>query len=276
MRVASLMRCFRQREKVMFRTAIVAGLLVAVSIGNAHAMAKDGCGGDCTSCHSLTEKEAGAILHWLGTVKSVKQSPVRGLFELRLERDGKEAVAYMDYGKKNLVAGQIFDIAARQPATSEITGQSKKTESVDVDKIPLANALIIGNPKGTKKLYVFTDPDCPYCAKLHGELKKLVTLEPDLAIYIKMFPLKMHPQAYDKARVILGKKSLELLDAAFAGDTLPAPVPSDFASAVDDSIKFAESIGVSSTPTLVLADGRMMPGFMDAAALQKLLSQKNN
>ena len=260
----------------MIRFVLLAGLLLCLSSGNVLAMAKEGCGGDCASCHSLTEKEAGALLQGVGTVKSVKPAQVLGLYELRLEKDGNQAVAYLDYGKKNLIAGQIFNIATRQVVTPQLTPPAKKIENVDINRIPLDNALIMGNPKGTKKLFVFTDPDCPFCGKLHAELKKLVVLEPELAVYVKLFPLKMHPKAYDKARVILGGKSLELLDRAFSGGSLPAPGPNDVAKPVDDNLKFAESIGVNSTPTLVLPDGRVMPGFRDAATLQGLLAAVKN
>ena len=103
------------------------------------------------------------------------------------------------------------------------------------------------------------------------ELKKLVALEPDLVVYIKLFPLKMHPHAYDKARVILGEKSLMLLEKSFAGEALPAPKARDAKKAVDDTMRFAESVGINATPTLVLPDGRILPGLQDAEAMRKLL-----
>ena len=127
------------------------------------------------------------------------------------------------------------------------------------------------NPKGKKRLFVFTDPECPFCAKMHVELKKLTALEPDLAIFIKLYPLKMHPNAYDKSRVILNRKSLALLEKSFAGEKLPAPGARDAKKPVDDTMRFAESAGINSTPTLVLPDGRILPGFKDAAAMRKLL-----
>ena len=61
----------------------------------------------------------------------------------------------------------------------------------------------MGDAASPQKVAVFTDPDCPFCVKLHRELKKLVTRNRDVTIYVKMFPLKMHPKAHDKARVIL-------------------------------------------------------------------------
>ena len=253
----------------MEKVAIIIGLLLVLSAGNALAMGQQGCGGDCVACHSLTIKEASELLKDVGTVKSVKTDRVRGLYELALEKDGKQGTAFMDYAKKHLIAGQVFDLAtASTPSPAPVP----KLEKVEISKIPLENSLVMGNLKGTKKLFVFTDPECPFCSKMHGELKKLVALEPGLVVYIKMFPLKMHPNAYDKARVIVGKKSIELLDKAFAGGVLPTPDPEDSKKAIDDTIKFAESIGINATPTLILPDGRIMAGFRDAANIRKLIS----
>ncbi|ACH38553.1 protein disulfide bond isomerase, DsbC/DsbG-like, one heme-binding site [Citrifermentans bemidjiense Bem] len=233
-----------------------------------------GCGGECASCHSITLQEAGSLLKGIGVVKDVKPAEVRGLYEVTFEQQGNSGVAYVDYSKKYIIAGQAFDIASRQPVGANAPA-AKQQERLDPKTLSSNDALVMGNPKGKKKLFVFTDPECPYCAKAHGELKKLAALEPDLAIYIKLFPLKMHPNAYDKSRVILAAKSLELLENSFAGKALPAATEATPKKPVDETIRFAAAAGINSTPTLVLPDGRVLPGFKDAATMQKLLTGTN-
>ncbi|WP_224981721.1 DsbC family protein [Geomonas agri] len=246
-------------------------LIIIAFAAPAFAMS-EGCSGDCASCHSITLQEASGLLKEIGPVKDVKPAPVRGLYEITFEQGGKSGVAYLDYGKKHIIAGQVFDIASRQPVggTAEQVKKERK-ERLDPATLSTDNALIMGNPKGKKKLFVFTDPECPYCAKAHVELKKLAALEPDLAIYIKLYPLKMHPKAYDKSRVILARNSLALLDKSFAGEQLPAASEQDARKPVDDTIKFAEANGIVSTPTLVLPDGRILVGYKEAKAVQELL-----
>lgn len=251
--------------------AAVAVALVTAALPS-FAMSGGGCGGDCASCHSITVNEAGSLLKGIGKVTAVNQAPVRGLFEVTVEQQGNTGFAYIDYGKKHVIAGQVYDIASQKLVGGAASAAAKATvERVSPATLTTDDALVMGNPKGAAKLFVFTDPECPYCAKMHGELKKLVEMEPDLAVYVKLFPLKMHPKAYDKARVILGEKSLHLLEQAFAGQPLPAPKAKDAKKPVDDTIRFAEKVGISSTPTLVLADGRIVPGFKDAAAMRQLL-----
>lgn len=236
----------------------------------AYAMSQgEGCGGDCNSCHSLSLMEANGLLKDIGTVTEVKPAAVRGLYELTVEKEGQVAVAYMDYGKKHLLGGQIYDIAARKVVGAPAV--KRAPERLNPATLTTGDSLVMGNPKGKKRLFVFTDPECPFCAKMHDELKKLVQMEPDLAIYIKLFPLKMHPHAYQKARVILGENSLKLLEKSYSGGSLPSPGARDGRKAVDGTIAFAEAAGINATPTLVLPDGRILPGFREAKAVRELL-----
>jgi thiol:disulfide interchange protein DsbC len=254
--------------ELMERVVLIVTLLL-LTMNNAYAMGKDGCGSDCTSCHSLTSQEASVLLKDIGTVNSVKMSKVRGLYEIGLEKEGKQAVAYMDYAKKYLIAGQVFELASRSMLP---TPPAPKQIKVDPAKIPQGNALLLGNPKGSKKLYVFTDPDCPYCAKLHAELNKLVTMDNEVAVFIKLYPLDMHPKAYDKSRVILGEKSVKLLETAFAGGKIPPPGKKHPKKGIDANKEYAKSVGINSTPSIILPDGRVEVGSRSAEELRKLLS----
>jgi thiol:disulfide interchange protein DsbC len=216
--------------------------------------------------------EAGRLLDGVGKVVSVRHSPVRGLFEVSLESQGKQGVAYVDFAKKHLIPGPVFSLATKKPVNDGQQSQQQKPTKVDINSLPVKNSIVLGNPDGKKKLFVFTDPDCPFCSKLHMELVKLVYMEPDLGIFVKMFPLKMHPGAYDKARVILGGDSPYLLNKAFAGEQLPAATEKDRKEPVDETIKLGESLGITGTPTLVLPDGRIVSGYREADKIKKLIN----
>ena len=240
-------------------------------------MAKEGCGGECASCHTLTPQEATGLLKKIGgTVTSVRQSPARGLFELLVEKDAQKGVIYMDYGKKYLIQGVVVDLEKLEQviAHKNELPQPKQVTSVDVKTIPVNHAIVMGNPKGSKKLYVFTDPDCPYCRKGHVELKKLAKIAPDVAIHIMLFPLPMHPAAYDKSRTVLETKSLDLLDKAFDGKEVPAPTKESSKKAIDEIIKFGNANGISGTPTMIMPDGTIQVGMRDAETMKKMLEGK--
>ncbi|GFE58270.1 DsbC family protein [Geobacter sp. AOG1] len=251
----------------------VAPILLFLAVtGSAVGAAAEECRDTGADVQIMTISEANDLLRGIGEVKSVRFSPVQGLYELSVVNNGRQATIYVDFARKHLIPSPIFSLATKKPIAPELPVVSLPLSKVDNATVPMANSIIIGNPEGARKLFVFTDPDCPFCAKLHVELWKLTTLDPQVTIYVKMFPLKMHPAAYDKARVILGAGTPEFLNKAFAGESLPAPGPKDTAKPVDDTIKYAESIGISSTPTMILPDGRIIVGFKKAEELKALMS----
>jgi thiol:disulfide interchange protein DsbC len=223
------------------------------------------------------EKSAHEIFKKIGgTVKSIKPSPVKGLYEILVEKDGRKGIVYLDEAGKHLLQGVILDLDVLQPVYAHPQDMlpSKQPSSLDVTKIPLKNAVVMGNPKGSKKLYVFSDPDCPYCQKGHVELKKLAGIAPDVAIYVMLFPLPMHPGAFDKARSILESRDPAVLDKAFGGKEVPKPTQESSKAAIDENIAFANANGISGTPTMVMPDGKIEVGMRDAETLKGMLEVK--
>jgi thiol:disulfide interchange protein DsbC len=96
-------------------------------------------------------------------------------------------------------------------------------------------------------------------------MKKVVAERKDIAFYIKLYPLPMHKDAYDKAKAIVCEKSLALLEDAF--EKKPLPKPKCETTVVDENIKLAQKLGITGTPAMVFPDGKLVPGAMDAKTL---------
>jgi thiol:disulfide interchange protein DsbC len=102
-------------------------------------------------------------------------------------------------------------------------------------------------------------------------MKKVIEERKDIAFYIKMFPLRIHPEAYEKAKAIVCEKSLALLEDAF--EKKPLPKPKCETTVIDENIKLAEKLGISSVPSIILPNGRVVPGSRDAKALIELIGR---
>jgi thiol:disulfide interchange protein DsbC len=102
-------------------------------------------------------------------------------------------------------------------------------------------------------------------------MKKVIKERKDIAFFIKMFPLKIHQGAYDKAKSIVCEKSLALLENSLAKK--PIPPPKCKTSIVDENLKLARKLGISSAPTLIMPDGRVIKGYRDANTLKELIDK---
>ncbi len=100
-------------------------------------------------------------------------------------------------------------------------------------------------------------------------MKKIIEERKDIVFYIKLFPLKMHPEAYEKSKAIVCQKSLALLEDAF--NHKPLPKPSCDTTEVDETMLLAGKLGISTTPSSILPDGRIIPGSVDAKTLMNMI-----
>jgi thiol:disulfide interchange protein DsbC len=230
---------------------------------------KDKTGGDCTKCHKLDKKDAEAIVKKIvpnGEVVDIKVSPVKGLWQIEVKAGQQHGMVFLDFSKKFVAQLIPVEYLNRQkPPQAE-------PQKMDFSKIPLNDAVVLGPADAKKKVVVFTDPECPFCRRLHEEMKKVVAQRKDVAFYLIMFPLEMHKDAFRKAQAILCDKSLTVLDDAFTGKEVANPKCS--AEAVERTKKLGESLGVSSTPTLVREDGTVMSGSLPADKLSEWIDGK--
>jgi thiol:disulfide interchange protein DsbC len=82
----------------------------------------------------------------------------------------------------------------------------------------------------------------------------------------------MHPDAYWKSKSIVCEKSMRMLEDNFAQKQIKKTECAS--TAVDDNMKLAGELGISGTPALILADGRLFPGVKEADALIELITAK--
>jgi thiol:disulfide interchange protein DsbC len=223
----------------------------------------------CVECHTLSQAEAEKLMKGLvDRVVAVRNGAVPGFYELDLEKGGRKMPVFLHYSKRYLVTGDVVDLETKQSLTKD---RFIDLNRVEVATIPLDDAVVIGDPTAAVKIIVFDDPECPYCQKIHPEMKKVVEQRPDVAFWIKMLPLKIHPNARKKAEAILCAKSARMLEDSLAGKDLPEP--SCQTDQIAKNEKEATRLGVRSTPTLVLPDGRVMPGYKPAAKIIELLAE---
>lgn len=104
-------------------------------------------------------------------------------------------------------------------------------------------------------------------------MKKVIEKRKDIVFNIKMYPLKIHPNAYEKSRAIVCEKSLSLLEDAFAKKQIPKP--SCETTVIDENIKLGEKLGINGTPAIILPNGSLIPGYKDADSLISLIDKRS-
>jgi len=262
-------------KKIVLLTSLLA-ISLSVSWFKPNAYAFGGCEADCQKCHALENGEVRQILTKLmapdAKVLDIKMSPVKGLWEVSIEDKGNRGVIYISFSKKYVIGGAIFEVDTSLNKTQEtLSAISKPADRyIDASKMPLDGAILMGDRNARHKIVVFTDPDCPFCSNLHKEIRKILSERNDIAFYLRLMPLKFHPDAYWKSQSILCSKApIETLEENF--EKRPIPKPDCETKAPDENIRLGEQLGITGTPAMIMPDGLVVIGSWDSRAITELV-----
>jgi thiol:disulfide interchange protein DsbC len=165
-----------------------------------------------------------------------------------------------------LISGNVIDLASNKSLVADIKARNPKR--IDLSKLNVADAIHFGH--GSKRLYVFSDPDCPYCRTLQPEIDKLH----DVEVFVFPFPLTgLHPGARDVASAIWCQP-----DRAAAWDDYlvrhiaPKSVAT-CANPIERNVALATAIGLRATPSIVLPNGVVIEGGEMADRIQAQVAE---
>ncbi len=193
-------------------------------------------------------------------IERVQRSEIPALFEVVM---GKNA-AYTDTTGRYFVFGHLFDMKEQRDLTAD---RVEKAARIAFGELPLADAIKTVRGKGERVVAVFSDPDCPYCRKLESELDKL----DNVTLYTFIYPLEgLHPEAKDKSIAVWCASSRS---KAWAELMKSGKVPTSRACdhPIERNIQLGQRLGIQGTPTLLAADGRILPGAAPKERIEQWL-----
>ncbi len=195
-------------------------------------------------------------------VQSVTKLPYLGLYEIVVEGQ----VLYADEDFAYLVDGNII---ATKTMTNLTEQRKRKLAAIPFDQLPLDLAFKKVKGNGSRKVAVFSDPDCPFCRRVEGDLAKL----DDVTIYMFLYPIEsLHPNAPEMAKRIWCSPDRVKAWDDYMGKNIKPTADASCANPVDQIVDYGRKRGINGTPTLVFESGDRVPGAISAAQIEKLLS----
>lgn len=194
---------------------------------------------------------------------SIKPSALPGIYEIV---DGTN-VMYMSGDGRYFIRGDIFDLQSEKNLTEEVRVDGRKKL---LASLAPADMVVFSPEKGKKKhaVTVFTDIDCTYCRRLHSEMSNYTSN--GIEVRYAAFPRAGEgSESYNKAVAVwCSKNKQEAMTKAKAGQPVTAPSCNN---PVQKQLEAGRALGISGTPSIILADGRIIPGYVDAQRLLEAL-----
>lgn len=193
---------------------------------------------------------------------AVNTTPWPSVFEVVMGAN----LAYVDASGQYFLFGHLYDMQTQRDLTVE---RKDTLARVDFAALPLADAVKEVRGTGARTFAIFSDPDCPYCRKLEAEIKNLS----DVTLYTFLMPIaSLHPEARGKAIAVwCAPDQVEAWHALMWDDKKPPA--QECAHPVDRNVALGERLGINGTPTLVAADGRVLPGAASLAQIDAWLAR---
>lgn len=167
-------------------------------------------------------------------------------------------------------AGMPDALAGVPPSIFE---NSPSTKSSVLDMAELAQvkgAKGIEMKASGKPFYVFSDPNCPFCAELERSLMKV-----DDSMQPVVLPLGFKPGSRDlSAAVLCSENPAEAWRQALVEGIAPkAQACEKGLKMVDDNMALFRSLQMSSTPTMISSSGLVVVGSGDPEKIKMVMAQ---
>ena len=197
-------------------------------------------------------------------IRSVRSAPVSGLYLVEV---GAEAF-YVSEDGRYLIAGDMYRIDDDELRNVDEERRARRRGTM-IDALPADDAVTFTPPGGAiAAVNVFTDVDCGYCQMLHRSMADYH----DRGIEIRYLAYPRggeESEAWDRmVSAWCADDRQAAITALKSGDEIPSrscdnPVARHYEIGIES--------GVTGTPSVVLPNGEMLPGLVDAEQLAQLL-----
>lgn len=193
----------------------------------------------------------------------VTPSVVPGLFEVVFGGQ----VLYVSADGRFVVQGDLIDLNSQENITEQRRGALRGEVIAAVNE----KDMVVFAPSGEAKytITVFTDIDCGYCRKMHSQMAEYN--KEGIKLRYLMFPREgTGSESFKKSvSVWCADNRQEAMNKAKRGEavqnkTCENPVQAQY--------ELGQKLGVRGTPSIILENGKMIPGYVPPTQLVEILA----
>ncbi|CAA6811110.1 MAG: Thiol:disulfide interchange protein DsbC [uncultured Thiotrichaceae bacterium] len=202
---------------------------------------------------------------------NVRATEMPGLYEVTL---GTEVV-YVSEDARFLMYGNLIDRVKKVDLTRKAQEDAEKAfagkRKAMMDKQDASKTITYKAKNEKQVLTVFTDIDCPYCAKIHNEIPELNKQGITVSYYL--FPRAgVGSPSFKKAvSAWCADDNLTALTKAKNREAIPAKTCENPVAA---QYELGREVGVTGTPALITEKGTLLPGYVPANILVSKLEEE--
>lgn len=191
-------------------------------------------------------------------------SPIPGVYEVTMGG----LIAYVSADGKYLLSGNVYDLDTQVNLTAS---RRNAARAKALNAMSESNMIVFGPANAKMTVTVFTDIDCGYCRKFHGQIAEIN--KAGVRVRYLMYP-RTGPatESWDKAeQVWCAADRREALTRAKKGEAIKGKACGD--AAVKTQYELGSDLGVEGTPAVFTQNGDYIGGFLTPAELVQAIQE---
>jgi thiol:disulfide interchange protein DsbC len=194
----------------------------------------------------------------------VAMSPIPGVYEVTMGG----LIAYVSADGKYLLSGNVYDLDTQVNLTAS---RRNSARAKALSAMSESNMIVFGPANAKMTVTVFTDIDCGYCRKFHGQIAEInkAGVRVRYLLYPRTGPAT---ESWDKAeQVWCATDRREALTRAKKGEAIKGKACGD--AAVKKQYELGSDLGVEGTPAVFTQNGDYIGGFLTPAELVQAIQE---
>ena len=221
--------------------------------------------GGVANAEEVPAPVSAAVGQFLGgmSADSITLAGVPGLYEVVVGPH----VVYVSEDGRHMIRGDVIDLETKANLTEE---RRRGARMAAVEQIDEKDMIVFGPADAKHTVTVFTDIDCGYCRKLHSQMADYNAA--GVRVRYMAFPRAGVPSGvYDRMVSVWCADDRQLaMTAAKSGGRLDEKTCEN---AVASEYQLGRVLGISGTPTIILEDGTLVPGYVPPTELLRKIEQ---
>lgn len=193
-------------------------------------------------------------------INDLKTTEMSGLYSGTLDNQ----IVYVNEDAQHIFVGSMIRLKDQHNLTKDLTLQQNM---VDFKKLPLNDAVKTVRGNGKRQLAIFSDPNCPYCKTLEGNLAQLN----DVTIYTFIYPIKT--QSIIPSKQIWCSANKEFAWKNLLQKGIKPTAAADCATPIERNLELGKRLGLNGTPAIIFSNGYKVMGAYPAEKIQQIWTQ---
>lgn len=216
----------------------------------------------CSSSFANVESVKAKLVKQYPNIKitDLQATEMPGLYSGTLENQ----IVYVNEDAKHLFVGSMIRLQDQRNLTKDL---AMKKDIVDFKKLPFADAIKTVKGNGQRQIAVFSDPNCPYCKVLEGNLASLN----NVTIYTFMYPIKA--QSVTPSKQVWCSANKDYAWKSLIQKSIQPTTTADCSNPIERNLELGKKLGLQGTPAIIFSNGYKVMGAYPAAEIEKIWQQ---